>query len=117
MKTVTVEKKWLLEQVLINQEKHEATFKKAYANYCRKLGKLLEEHLTKVVEGKTDRVYISESPPTKHTKDYKRVVGMLTASVDDTIDLSADEFSSYVQDDWHWKQEWSTSIASNMGPR
>ena len=105
MKTVTVRKKWLLEQVLINQEKHIETFEKAYASYCRKLETLLQDHLAKVKNGKTDRVFISESPPTKHTKDYKRVVGMLLASVDETIDLSADEFSSYVQDDWHWKQE------------
>ena len=115
MRTVTVRKTWLIEQVVINQEKHLKTFQKAYENYCRKLETMLHDHLVEVKTGTTDRVYISESPPTKHTKDYKRVVGMLTASIDDDITLTAEEFASYVQDDWHWKQEWSTSIASNMG--
>jgi hypothetical protein len=114
MKTVKVERKWLLEQVVINQEKHQEVFEKAYVGYCKKLNKLLEEHLAKVKAGKLDRVFISESPPTKHTRDYKRVVAMLMASVDEEIVLDANEFASYVQDDWHWKQEWSTSTSAYL---
>jgi hypothetical protein len=114
MKSVTVDKKWLIEQVVINQEQHEATFQKALAGYRKRVLGLVHKLLANIEEGKTDRVFISETPPTNHKRDYKRVVAMLMASVDDEVTLSADEFASYVQDDWHWKQEWNTSVTSNM---
>ncbi len=115
MKQVTVETKWLIEQVVANQATHEDKFKRALDGYRKRVTKLVQDLLVKVEEGKVDHVFINETPPTNHKRDYKRVVGMLMASVDSEITLSADEFSSYVQDDWHWKQEWNTSITSNMG--
>ena len=115
MNKVTVPTKWLVEQVVLNQSKHEEKFERALKGYRVRVTKLVQELLVEVEKGKMGRVFISETPPTNHKRDYKRVVGMLMASVDSEITLSADEFSSYVQDDWHWKQEWNTSITSNMG--
>ena len=115
MKQVTVETKWLIEQVVANQAAHEEKFKRALEGYRKRVTKLVQDLLADVEQGNIGRVYICETPPTNHKRDYKRVVAMLMASVDEDVTLSADEFSSYVQDDWHWKQEWNTSITSNMG--
>lgn len=115
MRKVTVDTKWLLEQVVANQAEHEDKFQLALVGYKKRVTKLVADLLKEVETGKAARVFISESPPTNHKKEYKRVVAMLMASVEETTKLSAEEFASYVQDDWHWKQEWVTSVSSNMG--
>ncbi|MBA2774756.1 MAG: hypothetical protein H0U36_12045, partial [Nocardioidaceae bacterium] len=36
--------------------------------------------------------------------DYDRVLTMAEMSVEDVIELTADDFAMYVMDQWHWKQ-------------
>ena len=111
---ITVNKKWLIEQIVANQATHEETYKRAIEGYRKRVADLMKELLNKVQKGEIDKIFISETPPTNHKREYKQVVAMLLASVNDKVLLSANEFASYVQDDWQWKQEWRTSVASNM---
>ena len=115
MQSVTVKKGWLLGVVTENREKHHEQYEKAFAGYRRDCIKCLEDNLAALKDGSRERVFITETAPEDHTKDYDRVIAMLSASVDTEIDLDASEFDNYVQDDWNWKQNWVTSNTKYLG--
>ena len=48
--------------------------------------------------------------PQDHSKDYDRALRMMESSVYDKVQLSVDEFDSYVLNNWEWKANF---IASN----
>ncbi len=47
--------------------------------------------------------------PEDHTRDYDRRIKMYEMDIDDTIEMTEQEFAQYVLDDWGWKQAWTTS--------
>ncbi len=114
MKSVNVNVGWLLAKVTENKENHRAAFEKAYEGYKNAAIKTLEENLELFRRGKRTRIVWNETPPEDHTKDYTRVIEMLNASVDTEVELDASEFANFVQDDWHWMQNWTTSNSKYM---
>jgi len=117
MDTVTVPKHELHSIVQTNRDKHRAMWKEAFDGYRTACITALELNLSAFRAGKAERVFINESPPEDHTKDYDRVLRMLSMSVDDTIVLTAEAFAQYVMDEWHWKHNWSVSNSKYMGTR
>ncbi len=114
MKTVNVERNWLLEKVTVNKENHRAAFEEAFKGYKTAAIKTLETNLELFKKGKRTRLIWNESPPEDHTKDYDRVIEMLNASVDNKIELNAEEFANFVQNDWRWMQNWTVSNSKYM---
>lgn len=110
MKTVTVSKAEFIERVRANRDKHRSTFDKAQDGYRTFLIKELEQRLDEAQRGlKVDR-FIRLEEPEDHTDDYDQILEMAAMSVDDTIEVSQQEFAWYVLDRWSWKQQW---VATN----
>ena len=43
--------------------------------------------------------------PRCHSKDYDEIIMMMEMEVQNEVSLTQDEFSKYVQDQWHWKSD------------
>lgn len=106
MKTVTVKRDEFVERVTANKEKHRGNFELAQAGYREFLISELDRRLDEAKRGLKIDHYIRLVEPEDHTDDYETVLEMATMSVDDTIELSQQEFAWYVLDKWQWKQAW-----------
>ena len=114
MKSVNVKTEWLLEKVKENRENHRAAFEEAFEGYRQAAIKALETNLELFKQGKRTQLRWNESAPEDHTKDYDRTIEMLEASVDSEVELASDEFANFVQDDWHWMQNWTVANTKYM---
>jgi len=47
--------------------------------------------------------------PMNQTPEYDQAIRMLEMSVEDEVELTAGEFSQFVMDRWHWKQQFSAT--------
>ncbi len=54
-------------------------------------------------DGGEIKLGINLTVPVDHTKDYDRVIRMLTMSTADEITISESQFTQYVMDEWNWK--------------
>ena len=109
MKKVTVKQDTLLEILRENRETHKTDYEDAYKGYLETCGETLMKLLEEFNAGERETVQWTEYPPQSQVKDYDRVIRMLELSVDSEIELQADEFANFVQDDWHWKDNWLIS--------
>ncbi len=114
MKSVTIDKSELLIILEENRDTHEAEYIDAYEGYLKACVESLEMYLEKFKEENCEQVVWGEFPPQSQIKDYDRVIRMLELSVDGEIELTSEEFANYVQDDWHWKQNWTLSNSKYM---
>src|SRR5256885_13791225 len=101
-----------MDRVEANRDKHRATFLKAQEGYRAFLIKELEQRLEEAQRGlKVDR-YIHLEEPEDHTDDYDQILEMARMSVDDTLEITQQEFAWYVLDRWSWKQQWVTTTGT-----
>jgi len=114
MKQVTVKQNELLEILRENRETHKTDYEDAYAGYLETCAETLAEMLKGFKAGNLEIVQWTEFPPQSQVKDYDRVIRMLELSVDSEIELAADEFANFVQDDWHWKENWVLSNSNYL---
>jgi len=109
MEQVNVKKPDLLKILKTNRTKHRAEFEQACEDYRVALIGILDEKLKDAKSGKQVAHAISLSMPTDQTKDYDRAIKMLEMSTDKIISLHEHEFAQLVQDEWQWKNQFSTS--------
>jgi len=115
MRSVKVKRTELLQKIKINKEKHVKEYQETVANYILEAMKQIDEQIEKLVSRKAeiDAEETLELPhvsfrlpmPQNHEKDYEQVIQMLQMSVDEELEIKADEFACYVMDDWDWKQD------------
>lgn len=48
--------------------------------------------------------------PAHHLEEYDKLSRMLSWETNDTVTLSEQEFMNYIEDNWHWKSSWRTSL-------
>ena len=111
MEFVTVEVTELRTKINENRTKHRAIFEEAVEGYRQKAVELLEQHITEIKAGKVVRVQVSLPTPEDHTRVYDRVLAMLDMHQQPQIEISEQDFASYVLDDWHWKRAFLTANA------
>jgi hypothetical protein len=109
MRKVTIKQNELLEVLRENRETHKTEYDDAYAGYLETCKETLTELLEEFEAGERETVQWTEFPPQTQVKEYDRVIRMLELSVDSEIELTAEEFANYVQDEWHWKGQWELS--------
>jgi hypothetical protein len=113
METIKVKKDELLQIVKDNRKKHKTEYAESIRAYRVKAGDLFARELEKIISGEKFVTSISIQKPESHIKDYDLVIQMLKMSVDDVIEMGQYEFNQYVNDDWSWKQTFSSSVYSN----
>ena len=111
MKSVKVYKAELLKILQQNRVDHKAIFLKAQdkfrevaiAELDRQL-KAAREQQPFVLERITRLVQ-----PQDYSVQYDRAIKMLEMSVEDTVEITAQEFQNFVQDIWDWSRTWAYS--------
>jgi len=102
-----------VEELLVILRKNLKTHRQEYEKALEKWKDVviieLEEFIAALKKGK--KIYIrSRLPvPEEHSDDYHAAIGLLEMAVDETIELSKDEYQTYVLDNWHW----AASFAAN----
>lgn len=111
MNTVKVKRTELLAKLQSNRKEHRDLFLKAQIGYRKAVISELDSMLSEARDGKQIRRVISLPEPQDHTGDYDRQIVMMEMSVDETIEVTSQEFDMYVMDNWSWK---AMATASNM---
>lgn len=112
MKTIKVPKEQLVGKIKENLENHRAEFEKAWDGYRAKYLKNIEAILDAAKDARrgTELVhFVNLTAPQDHTADYKRALEMLEWDTEQLVELTQQEFSQYVQDDWGWKEQFQTT--------
>ena len=104
MKTVKIKVSELMLKVVENRNNHKNTFEKALKGYRTEVIKELEISLEDARTGRKIKRYISLEEPINQTKDYDRVIEMLKMTTDEIVELTSQEFSQYVLDQWSWSE-------------
>lgn len=94
--------KQLLATLEQNRNNHASIVAEARAGYLERARQALEEKLAELKSGRMAELVFRLSPPADYTKTYDTAIGMLTQTVDETVELDAEEFSNLVQDEWDW---------------
>lgn len=101
-RTVTVKKEDVLTRIRDNRGQHQAVYETAVRGYRQRALDEIERMLADARRGEI-RHAIHLPVPEDHTEDYDRVIDMLDMEVNETVELSEQEFAWYVRDDWAWK--------------
>lgn len=109
MRTVRITREDFIAKVSENRQNHRSIFDAAVTGYRARMIKELERRLHDVRRGHAFSGYLSLPEPEDHTEDYDRVLEMATLSVDELVELSEDEFSMYVMDQWNWTNAFTST--------
>jgi len=107
--TVTVKKAELLAALVKNRDGHRADFIEAQTGFREAVIAELDKMLADARERKAIKLVVSLPTPEDHTKDYERVIRMLEMSTADEIQISEQQFSQYVLNEWGWIQKFTTT--------
>lgn len=102
MKAVNVKRSDLISALKANRERHSTEAKEAKAGYLIAVEKALKKALRDLRKGEA-KTNLGMMPPIDKTSDYDRAIQMMEMSVDETVELTEQEFRQYVQDEWSWK--------------
>ncbi len=111
---ITVKKDGLLAILETNRDNHRAAFEEAIAGYCAETIKLFEERITQIKRGRSISMHFSIPEPRDQTADYDRVILMLEMDTENMVELTEDQFANYVQDNWGWSREFSTTCSNYL---
>ena len=108
MKSVNVSKDKLLEVLRENRTKHVNEYLSAVEVYrgdvIARLRTMLEN--AQIEAGKVTPKFdlkVDLAEPVSYVDSYDTAIRMLDMSTDDIIELSSQEFSQYVEDNWAWQ--------------
>jgi hypothetical protein len=117
MKSVAVKRDELLTILRTNLVTHVADYNKACEDYKATAVKELKELLKdakKAEMGEEIELHVALAKPTSYADSYKLTIRMLEMATTEIVELSAQEFDSYVQDNWGWKQHFNAVNTSYM---
>lgn len=111
MEKVTLNKEELLKKVSKNREEHFKLYQEALEGYRKDVAATLTRTLALANQNKdvdfTDFYQLQK--PQLHTKEYDRVINMLSHHQGTIVELNNRDFGRFFEDDWEWKQDWVTS--------
>ena len=110
MNHIIVNKEKLLATIKANRELHRDAFLEALDGYRTQVIAALEESLAQARAGKkVGKRFVALQEPQDMTRQYDQVIRMLQDSLGDKIEISYEEYSNYVMDDWSWSRQWTAS--------
>jgi len=109
MKQVKVSVYSLLDILRKNREIHKNAMDEITQAYRQKVIVELDKALQAAKEGRRIITDLNLVSPLNMTYCYDRAIGMLEISVDSEIEITAEEYSNYVLDKWHWSGTVSSS--------
>ena len=112
MWAVRVPRQELLGRIKENRENHKEVVAEALEGYRVAVIEELEKRIDQIKAGKKIDTYVRLPQPEDHTIDYTTVIGMLEMSTEETVTLGPDEYASFVEDRWDWRDRWIQNTAS-----
>lgn len=115
MNTVTVDKEELLNVLNGNQKSHRETYEHAHEAWKSQVRSALMEAKNKAQAGTEYRTYFNLPEPKSYDKEYDRAIRMVEMEVSDTIQLTQQEFTRYVMDEWEWTSQFTSTASAYLG--
>lgn len=115
MRTITVNKDELLIKLRANRENHVAEYEEAKANYRDKVVAALKERAMDIQKGGDVNIRFDLPEPRSFADQYDDAIAMLEWHQDDEIDLDHGEFQQFVQNQWHWSQQFAGVTQQYLG--
>lgn len=117
MDSIKVDKQELLDTLKANREIHIKDFLEAQAKYRREaideIAEMLKEaKKANLGKGHKIRRNITAVEPQSFEASYNTAIKMLEMSIDETIELSQQEFQQYVEDNWSWRGVFASTTMS-----
>lgn len=109
---IRVDKQQLVAAMRANRDRHRVVFEAALAGYRDHVLEILRDHIAALREGRTPETRIIVARPEDHTRDYDRVIGMLSMHQGDSFELDESTYAQYVDDDWSWSRQWIATTRS-----
>lgn len=108
VQTYTFDKQEVLNTLRTNRDNHRAIFLEALEGYKVTAISEFQKRIAAIRDGKLIS-YVSLQLPQDQTKDYNRVIALLEKSKGNDIELSEEQFTNYMLDDWSWKKSFLTN--------
>ena len=105
----------LKEVIQKNRDNHWSTFEKAQTKYREMAIAELERGIADAKAGRRIMRSLNLVEPFDQTKDYDRVLSMLSMTSDTNIELTEQQYSQYILDQWSWKAQFDTANSSYLG--
>ena len=110
---VTVSVADLVAALTKNRAAHVERCEAATAAYWKALAAMLGTALARAQAHQDPEIkHLSE--PESHAGDYDRVLGMLAMARQETLELTEQQYSQYVLDEWDWRGRFE-AISSSYG--
>ncbi len=111
MQNVRINRSEFIARVEANREGHRAAFEQALDGYRDRVIRELERRVRHIREGRDFDLHFRLPEPKDHTDDYDRILTMARMSVDDVIELEADDFACFVLDQWSWQRNFAETTS------
>ena len=118
MEKVKVKKDELLAKLQENFEKWKALHIRAMEAYWKAVDSALRKARTRA--NKKDRAWgngVFLTPPDDHENTFKTAIKMVEMSCDEVIEITEEEFSSYILNKWGWRRDYITRASCYLGVR
>jgi hypothetical protein len=102
----------LINRITTERSKHRKIFEEAVENYKSQVLEELEDFAERVKRGERIRIVSTLPVPEEHTDDYDMVLDMLCMTTDKTIELTEEQFNTYVRGRWHWMASFASNTMS-----
>lgn len=99
---ITVKTKELVRILEDNLKEHKKIVKEAKTGYLRKAKKVLQERLVDIQNGKIVALHFNTPLPEDHSEQYERAIRMLGLHLKDSVEVSAEDYKRYVENEWSW---------------
>lgn len=109
MQKVKVHVSDLLDELIKNRDKHRQTFLDAADAYRHEAIKVLDQALEEAKKGKRIMRAIGLIEPVDMTREYNQAIGMLQMTIDEHIEITAEQYKNFVMDDWSWSAQVTAS--------
>lgn len=115
MRNLRFDKGFVSQRLKANRENHKKIYDEAVEGYQKKGLAALQEKLEKLQTNPIENLYINLHVPSNHLKEYDRAILMVDQSLDVEVELSEEDYSKYIQDNWNWTRDFLTSNSSYSG--
>lgn len=109
MRSVKIKTSELLTVLRKNRETHQSDYNLSITGYRETVLKQIKQALKKAQAGEDVNSMVSAVKPVNYAKSYDTVIRMLEMNSEDAVELTMQEFSQYVEDEWNWKQNFNTT--------
>jgi hypothetical protein len=109
MRSVKIKTNELLAVLKKNRQTHEVDYNESMKGYREAVVHEIESALKKAKNGQDVHNFIRAVRPTSYLKSYDTIIRMIEMSSEDTVELTMQEFSQYVEDEWQWKEAFAAT--------